>query len=68
MEFNASLSEVDPEVASLITRDVERQRSHVHLIASENFVSRAVMEAAGSVFTNKYSEGYPGKCTTRDAR
>jgi glycine hydroxymethyltransferase len=61
MDINASLSEVDPEVASLIARDVERQRSHVHLIASENFVSRAVMEAAGSVFTNKYSEGYPGK-------
>ncbi|NIT97964.1 MAG: serine hydroxymethyltransferase, partial [Actinobacteria bacterium] len=53
--------EVDPQISSLIARDVERQRTHVHLIASENFVSRAVMEASGSVFTNKYSEGYPGK-------
>jgi glycine hydroxymethyltransferase len=56
-----SVDEVDPEIAGLIARDVERQRTHIHLIASENFVSRAVMEASGSVFTNKYSEGYPGK-------
>ena len=55
------LADADPEVASLIARDVERQNTHVHLIASENFVSRAVMEATGSIFTNKYSEGYPGK-------
>ncbi len=61
MDSDASLSEVDPAVASLVARDAERQRSFVHLIASENFVSRAVMEAAGSVFTNKYSEGYPGR-------
>ncbi len=59
--FDAPLSDVDPKVAELIQRDADRQRSHVHLIASENFVSRAVMEAAGSVLTNKYSEGYPGK-------
>lgn len=52
---------VDPQIESLIRKDVERQRTHIHLIASENFVSRAVMQASGSVFTNKYSEGYPGK-------
>ncbi len=61
MDSGASLPDVDPAVASLIARDADRQRSFVHLIASENFVSRAVMEASGSVFTNKYSEGYPGK-------
>jgi len=56
-----SLPVVDPQVEALIRKDVERQRSHIHLIASENFVSRAVMEASGSVLTNKYSEGYPGR-------
>jgi glycine hydroxymethyltransferase len=61
MDRSAPLSEVDPAIADLIQRDVDRQRSHIHLIASENFVSRAVMEATGSTFTNKYSEGYPGK-------
>ena len=61
MDSDALLSDADPTVAALIARDVERQRSFVHLIASENFVSRAVMEASGSVLTNKYSEGYPGK-------
>lgn len=50
---------VDPEIARLIRRDVERQNTHIHLIASENFVSPAVMAASGSVFTNKYAEGYP---------
>ncbi|MFQ5947835.1 MAG: serine hydroxymethyltransferase [Acidimicrobiia bacterium] len=55
------LEQVDPQLAALIAADVERQRTHVHLIASENFVSRAVMQASGSVFTNKYSEGYPGR-------
>jgi glycine hydroxymethyltransferase len=55
------LEEVDAEVARLIAADVERQRSHIHLIASENFTSVAVMEASGSVFTNKYAEGYPGR-------
>jgi len=56
-----SLEEVDPQVADLIRADTARQNSHIHLIASENFVSRAVMEASGSVFTNKYAEGYPGR-------
>ncbi|HJR86256.1 MAG TPA: serine hydroxymethyltransferase [Acidimicrobiia bacterium] len=50
---------VDPEIARLIRRDVERQNTHIHLIASENFASPAVMAASGSVFTNKYAEGYP---------
>ncbi|MBI5157489.1 MAG: serine hydroxymethyltransferase [Acidimicrobiia bacterium] len=61
MDATRPLEAVDPEVASLIARDAERQRTHVQLIASENFVSRAVMQASGSVLTNKYSEGYPGK-------
>lgn len=55
------LAEVDPEIESLIGADVERQRTHVHLIASENFVSKAVLGASSSVFTNKYSEGLPGR-------
>ncbi len=52
---------VDPAIAALIRKDVERQNSHIHLIASENFASPAVMAASGSVFTNKYAEGYPGR-------
>lgn len=52
---------VDPEVSRLIEADVRREDTHIHLIASENFASRAVMEASGSVFTNKYAEGYPGR-------
>jgi glycine hydroxymethyltransferase len=55
------IEEIDPAVAALIKADVERQDSHIHLIASENFASQAVMEASGSVFTNKYAEGYPGR-------
>ena len=55
------LEEVDPRIAALIRRDLERQNSSIHLIASENFASPAVMAASGSVFTNKYAEGYPGK-------
>ncbi len=56
-----SLAEVDPEVARAIALETERQRSRLELIASENFVSRAVLEAQGSVLTNKYAEGYPGR-------
>jgi glycine hydroxymethyltransferase len=56
-----SLEDVDAHVADLIRADTVRQNSHIQLIASENFVSRAVMEASGSVFTNKYAEGYPGR-------
>jgi glycine hydroxymethyltransferase len=55
------LSQVDPEIADLIHKETERQNSRLELIASENFTSEAVLEAAGSVFTNKYAEGYPGK-------
>ncbi len=55
------LADVDPAVAGLIRSDLVRQNTHIHLIASENFASPAVMAASGSVFTNKYAEGYPGK-------
>src|SRR6187200_530129 len=56
-----SLAETDPEIAGAIRDELHRQNSGLELIASENFVSRAVLEAAGSVMTNKYAEGYPGK-------
>jgi len=59
--MSRSLFEVDPEVANAIDNEVRRQHEGLELIASENFVSEAVLEAAGSVFTNKYAEGYPGK-------
>jgi len=55
------LAEVDPEVFQAIQQEVERQHSQLELIASENFTSQAVLDATGSVFTNKYAEGYPGK-------
>jgi glycine hydroxymethyltransferase len=55
------LNEVDPQVAAAIDNEVRRQHEGLELIASENFVSEAVLEAMGSVFTNKYAEGYPGK-------
>jgi glycine hydroxymethyltransferase len=55
------LSQVDPEVYEAIQHEVDRQHSQLELIASENFTSEAVLEATGSVFTNKYAEGYPGK-------
>jgi glycine hydroxymethyltransferase len=55
------LTEADPEVATLVAEEVERQSSTICLIPSENYVSRAVLEAMGTVFTNKYSEGYPGR-------
>ena len=60
-KFLAPLAEVDPAVADAIAAEAERQHEHLELIASENFVSEAVLEAAGSVFTNKSAEGYPGK-------
>ncbi len=56
-----SLAEVDPEIYSAIQNETRRQHEGLELIASENFVSEAVLEAAGSVYTNKYAEGYPGK-------
>ena len=55
------LSEIDPEISSLLERELERQRGEIELIASENFTWPAVLEAVGSVPTNKYSEGYPGR-------
>jgi glycine hydroxymethyltransferase len=57
----AGLAEVDPAVADLLTRELERQRGEIELIASENFTWPAMLEAVGSVPTNKYSEGYPGR-------
>ncbi|MDQ1475502.1 MAG: glycine hydroxymethyltransferase [Actinomycetota bacterium] len=59
--MTSPLENTDPEIARIIRREVERQNTTVQLIASENFTSRAVLEAQGSVLTNKYSEGYPGK-------
>jgi glycine hydroxymethyltransferase len=59
--FSASLRESDPEVADAIAKELGRQQHEIELIASENIVSRAVLEAQGSVLTNKYAEGYPGK-------
>src|SRR5687768_11973290 len=56
-----SLAETDPEIASAIASETRRQADGLELIASENFVSTAILEAAGSVMTNKYAEGYPGK-------
>src|SRR5450755_3391762 len=61
METAPTLADVDPEIAKLIRRETLRQQEGLELIASENFVSRAVLEAAGSVLTNKYAEGYPGR-------
>ena len=59
--FSASLAQADPEVFSSVAKELERQQTQIELIASENIVSRAVLEAVGSVLTNKYAEGYPGK-------
>ena len=59
--FGASLAESDPEIARAISLELGRQRDEIELIASENIVSRAVLEAQGSVMTNKYAEGYPGR-------
>jgi glycine hydroxymethyltransferase len=61
IDLNAPLAAADPEIASQIQQEILRQHEGLEMIASENFVSRAVLEAAGTVFTNKYAEGYPGK-------
>lgn len=61
IDLNAPLATSDPEIAEQIENEVKRQHEGLEMIASENFVSRAVLEAAGTVFTNKYAEGYPGK-------
>src|ERR1700749_1030125 len=55
------LAEADPEIAAAVDHEIRRQHEGLEMIASENFVSQAVLEAVGSVFTNKYAEGYPGK-------
>src|SRR5215207_7035181 len=59
--FNANLADVDPDIAEAIGNETRRQSGGLELIASENFVSEAVLQAMGSVFTNKYAEGYPKK-------
>jgi len=59
--FSATLAESDPEVSAAIAKEFDRQQHEIELIASENIVSRAVLEASGSVLTNKYAEGYPGR-------
>ena len=59
--FSATLAETDPDIARAIGNELGRQRHEIELIASENIVSRAVLEAQGSIMTNKYAEGYPGK-------
>ena len=59
--FDKNLSLTDPELFSSIKREFERQQEHIELIASENIVSKAVLDAQGSIMTNKYAEGYPSK-------
>src|SRR5487761_809893 len=59
--MNRPLREVDPEIAEILELEARRQATGLELIPSENLVSEAVLEAAGSVLTNKYAEGYPGK-------
>ena len=59
--MNRSLSDLDPEVAEAISNETSRQTQTIELIASENFVGDAILETVGSVFTNKYAEGYPGR-------
>jgi len=59
--FNAPLSEVDPEIAEVLELELGRQRDYLEMIASENFVPVSVLQSQGSVLTNKYAEGYPGR-------
>src|SRR5690606_6133995 len=59
--FNEPLAVVDPEIQAVLDAELGRQRNFLEMIASENFVPRAILEAVGSVLTNKYAEGYPGK-------
>ena len=59
--FNRPLAEVDPEIAEVLALELERQQRTLEMIASENFVPASVLECQGSVLTNKYAEGYPGK-------
>ena len=59
--FRTSLADSDAEIFAAIGKELKRQQDNIELIASENIVSKAVLEAQGSVLTNKYAEGYPGK-------
>src|SRR6476661_6154513 len=59
--FNRPLAEVDPEIADVLAHELERQQRTLEMIASENFVPQAVLDCQGSVLTNKYAEGYPGR-------
>jgi glycine hydroxymethyltransferase len=59
--FNEPLEVADPEIAAVVQDELERQRNTLEMIASENFVPRSVLETVGSVLTNKYAEGYPGR-------
>ncbi len=61
IDLNSTLAAADPEISAQVQSEIARQHEGLEMIASENFVSRAVLEAAGTVFTNKYAEGYPGK-------
>ena len=66
--FNAPLAEVDPEIAQVLERELDRQRGYLEMIASENFVPVSVLQSQGSVLTNKYAEGYPGPPLLRRLR
>ena len=66
--FNRPLAEVDPEIAEVLRGELEREQQTLEMIASENFVPRAVLECQGSVLTNKYAEGYPGPSLLRRLR
>lgn len=59
--FNAPIAEADPGIAEILDAELSRQQNGLEMIASENFVPRAVLQAQGSVLTNKYAEGYPGR-------
>ncbi|MBU1304708.1 MAG: serine hydroxymethyltransferase, partial [Alphaproteobacteria bacterium] len=59
--FTNSIAQTDPELATAMGNELDRQQGEIELIASENIVSKAVLEAQGSVLTNKYAEGYPGR-------
>ncbi|MGO3813803.1 MAG: serine hydroxymethyltransferase, partial [Cellulosimicrobium funkei] len=59
--LDTPLAELDPEIAAVLDGELARQRDTLEMIASENFVPRAVLQAQGSVLTNKYAEGYPGR-------
>lgn len=65
--FNAPIAEADPEIAEILDAELSRQQNGLEMIASENFVPRAVLQAQGSVLTNKYAEGYPDAATTAAA-